>query len=776
MKTILSISIFIPSFILHLHCLASAPHSQQVTIIDGLANTYNIRTKTSVLKDLHNSYLLHELLKKDSNQLNPFKPSIKYNFGFTNSAYWYHFSLKNITTTAQQLILNINYPDLNVVDFYQLRRNNVIKSVYTGESRPFVAKDIQHRKLLFKIELPPKEQHDFYVKIFNHGDVVSFPAELHEAFYFFERDSKNSFQYSIYYGVCLFICLLNGFLFFQLKERTYLYYGLHVLCLALFVLNIDGISYQLFWPNSPWWSTHSLGFFGAMSNLFLLLFGYHLLAVRTLHRFFYYSFYVLTLLSIPMALFSFMSYYFLLISLMLLSVCCILTVTLLIVISASLSIKGYQPAYYILLGFLFFLLFSSIFQLENMGIIEANFYGIDIVKVGLIFESIFLMYAVINKFKRKEEFNIMLKSFSGSIAHELRNPLSNISVATTLISNVMNSSDRSQKNNEKAVNAIAIVKENCNRAFMVINMILKNIREEKIDRDEFETLSIQEVIHAALNEYAFSSENEKKKISLVTTSNFYFDGNKNLLMVVLFNLLKNSFYYLNIKPTGKISIWTEEGLTTNSLHFKDNGPGIPKQKIPTIFESFMTSGKEEGTGLGLAFCKKVMESFGGSISCESKLHKWTIISLTFPKLADTDNNISPQKEMFNNKIATTHASTILVVEDTLSNYKLTEILLEDYPFQLIWAKNGAEALTICLTSEKKIDLILMDIEMPVMGGVDALNAIRKIPIHSITPVLAVTSNISNTEEGEIYIKKGFDSFIQKPFSKEMLIACICNHI
>jgi signal transduction histidine kinase/CheY-like chemotaxis protein len=762
-------------FLLHLFCFASPPGNQQLVVIDGLAKTYNIRDQISVLKDLNNNYKLHEILEKDSDKPSQFKDSTKLNFGFTKAAYWYHFSLKNVTDTTQQLILNINYPDLNVVDFYQVKANKVLKSVFTGESRPFKAKDIRHRKLLFKIKIPRKEQHDFYVKVFNHGDTVSFPAQLQETFYFFEKDSQNSFLCSIYYGICLFIILLNGFLFFQLKESTYLYYGLYVLSLALFVLNMDGISYQLFWPNSPWWSTHSAGLFGAMSNLFLLLFGYHLLAIRTLHRFFYYSFYVLALLSIPMAVFSFISYYFLFISFMLLSICCVLTITLLIVISAFLSFKRHQPAYYFLLGFLFFLVFTTIFQLGNLGIIEANFYGIDIIKVGLFFEAIFLMYAVSYKFKRKEELNKVLKSFSGSIAHELRNPLANISVATSLFSSAINKKDNSQKNRKIALDATAIVNKNCKRAFMVIDMILKNIREEKINTDEFKTISIKEGLQATLKEYAFNSEIEKKKITLKTSPNFYFNGNKNLLMVVLFNVLKNSFYYLNMKPTGNISIWTEERVTTNSLQIKDNGPGIPKEKISTIFDSFMTSGKEDGTGLGLAFCKKVMESFGGSISCQSELNKWTTITLTFPKLAYTAQATTSHREVFKSKM-TMYTPTILVAEDTPSNFELIQLLLKGYPFQLIWAKNGKEVLSICLSSEKKIALILMDIEMPVMGGVEALKALRKIPTHSKTPVIAITSNISNAAEGEAYIKKGFDHFIPKPFSKEVLVTSIQNYL
>ncbi|MCS5663208.1 MAG: sensor histidine kinase, partial [Flavobacteriales bacterium] len=96
-------------------------------------------------------------------------------------------------------------------------------------------------------------------------------------------------------------------------------------------------------------------------------------------------------------------------------------------------------------------------------------------------------------------------------------------------------------------------------------------------------------------------------------------------------LFKNSLFYLVNKPDGKIQIRLENGKDMNTLYFKDNGLGIPKDKLSSIFDNFMTYGKKEGTGLGLAFCKRVMIAFGGDVTCQSEYGQWTQFVLTFPK-------------------------------------------------------------------------------------------------------------------------------------------------
>jgi two-component system, CAI-1 autoinducer sensor kinase/phosphatase CqsS len=148
------------------------------------------------------------------------------------------------------------------------------------------------------------------------------------------------------------------------------------------------------------------------------------------------------------------------------------------------------------------------------------------------------------------------------------------------------------------------------RGLMVSDMILANIRDEKIDTANFVDLSISSVVKSAIREFAFESETEKGLVSANLENDFKFRVDETMAIFVLINLLKNSLYY-----KAKINIWLDAD--KKCLYFKDDGVGIPADKLGSIFDSFFTSNKKGGTGLGLPFCKRVMLAFGGDISCKS---------------------------------------------------------------------------------------------------------------------------------------------------------------
>jgi signal transduction histidine kinase len=108
-------------------------------------------------------------------------------------------------------------------------------------------------------------------------------------------------------------------------------------------------------------------------------------------------------------------------------------------------------------------------------------------------------------------------------------------------------------------------------------------------------------------------------------------GDDILFTHVLFNLLKNALYYIRAASKGEISIWCEQNEKFNILHFKDTGLGMDKEVLEHIFERFFTRTRH-GSGVGLAFCKLVMQSFGGDIICDSVKGEYTDFTLSFPKI------------------------------------------------------------------------------------------------------------------------------------------------
>jgi len=225
-----------------------------------------------------------------------------------------------------------------------------------------------------------------------------------------------------------------------------------------------------------------------------------------------------------------------------------------------------------------------------------------------------------------------LQGLAGSIAHEMRNPLNQVSSSFFVIKNELSyNREKLPKEDLEAMDKMLDIGQRvCNRANMIIAMILQNIKDQKINTDTFKILSISQIVDKAIQEFAFTNQTDKERVKLTIDQNFEFNGDETLFIYVLFNLLKNSFFFLSAKPDLQVNIRLEKGEKVNTLYFKDNGLGIPKDKISTLFDNFITFGKKEGTGLGLAFCKRVMAAFRGDISCQSEIGQWTEFTLTFP--------------------------------------------------------------------------------------------------------------------------------------------------
>ena len=174
-------------------------------------------------------------------------------------------------------------------------------------------------------------------------------------------------------------------------------------------------------------------------------------------------------------------------------------------------------------------------------------------------------------------------------------------------------------------------------ASRIIDNILLMIRTLSSDNQinhEFQCSSIAKDIEDALEIYPFL-DHEKKLVTLDIKKDFTYHGNTILTKHLLFNLIKNSISSIKEAGKGEIQINLEKKETCNNIIFTDTALGIAKSDLKKIFDLFETNDKDNdrnkvGAGLGLAFCKMVMQSYGGNITCESTLGKHARFTLSFP--------------------------------------------------------------------------------------------------------------------------------------------------
>jgi two-component system, CAI-1 autoinducer sensor kinase/phosphatase CqsS len=366
----------------------------------------------------------------------------------------------------------------------------------------------------------------------------------------------------------------------------------------------------------------------------------------------------------------------------------------------------------------------------------------------------------------------LMRSLSGSIAHEMRNPLNSITNAIASVQNtlpVKPGSDASAKSYYRLShsdlidlhNIIEDSSDTLNSANKIIDSILSSLQGGEVVADEFIRIKSETAIDAALSRFPYTDSSEKQLIRVNTIKSFDFFGDYDLFFFVLFNLLKNALYYKD-QHNFSIEITTDATASENIISVRDKGPGIKPKYREVIFESFYTSNKKGGNGLGLSFCRRVIDSFGGTIICDSKEGEWTEFTITLPKYQSKKVQEIKKKVLRNKRI--------LITDDQFSSRLSITKYLSDLHCHIDQADNGLQA--IAMLSENRYDLIFMDFDMPFLNGDRAVMLIRSaqnidpsLALHyRDAPIIGMTS-LPEAEAEARAGKCGMNEVLAKPVSK-----------
>jgi CheY-like chemotaxis protein len=246
------------------------------------------------------------------------------------------------------------------------------------------------------------------------------------------------------------------------------------------------------------------------------------------------------------------------------------------------------------------------------------------------------------------------------------------------------------------------------------------------------------------------------------------------LTQVFTNLIKNAFKFTN---KGEVTYGYKTNNENQVIFFvKDTGIEIPPNKQQLIFEKFRQIEETEtrsygGSGLGLAICKEIVNLHNGKIWVDSELNKGSTFYFTLNAEIIDELNKTKTDNIIDNMIDL-NGKTILVVEDEESNYDLIEILLKKTGAEVVHAENGMEALAR-IKENQNINLVLMDLRMPVMNGFEATKTIRKT--NPKLPVIALTALAVKGDEARAR-QAGCTDYISKPIRKEKLYEVIGRYL
>jgi PAS domain S-box-containing protein len=371
---------------------------------------------------------------------------------------------------------------------------------------------------------------------------------------------------------------------------------------------------------------------------------------------------------------------------------------------------------------------------------------------------------------KAEESDNLKTAFLHNISHEIRTPMNAIIGFSALLKE-----PNLDTHNQHSY--IDIINQSCDHLLGVVSDIIEisNIETGSILINKKE-INLNKTLKNLVAGYNKDSENNIRiKCETGLPEDFatiMTDSDK--LIKILSNLLKNA-----VKFTDKGEVEVGYTLKDEQLEFyvSDTGIGISPEQHSKIFERFYQvestiARKYEGTGLGLPISKAYVELLGGKIWLKSEPGKGSVFYFTLPYIHTGATDISGSNGLFLKREKSNGDKTILIAEDEENNYMLLVKLLSSAKIKLLHAKNGKEAVDFC-ESVKDIDLILMDIKMPVMDGYSATQEIRKI--YPDLPVIALTAYAFEADR-EKAISCGCNEYLSKPVKKELLLETVYKYL
>ena len=363
--------------------------------------------------------------------------------------------------------------------------------------------------------------------------------------------------------------------------------------------------------------------------------------------------------------------------------------------------------------------------------------------------------------EKAEESNRLKTAFMANMNHEIRTPMN----AIIGFSNLMLEADYEQKDR-----FAKIINTSAQQLMSLINDIieLSTLQSDKNNKPVKQKIALNTLINDVFDIIKMSNSKGIPMFNNISVDeqNVIINTNPEKFKQIITNLLSNAIKYTK---DGFVEISAKVKKNRLSLFIKDTGMGIPEKDLDKIFNTFyraenVTKEAIRGTGLGLSIVKSICDILDIDISVQSKLNEGT----TFKLEMDCEFNNSVTEKTKVNKIENTSEELpkhkILVAEDELSNFLFLEAILKKHKIAIDHAQNGKEAVKMALKND--YDLILMDIKMPEMDGIEASKIIRSTG--EKTPIVAQSAFASEAKRNEAS-EAGINDYITKPIDPNELM-------
>jgi len=357
----------------------------------------DISSSFSYIKLENKTYTSNEIIEKSEQNL--FLPLNKDHskFGFTDSIFWIKVHSKNHTSIKKTKILELNHPSLDTIDIYELEDQKLILKKELGDLRVY-DKSAFMPNPHYEFVLSPKQEKVFFIKIVSTG-TLNIGISVQDVNTYNLYSSTQVKWLTFYFGAVLIMLMYNFIIYLIIKNRSFLYYVLFHISYLLFALSLSGISFELFWPNTPGINRYVLPITMPLTGAFSLLFAIHFLNIKLISNTLYKFLFILMVISFIMSLLPFTTGYS--VAIQLGSLISFIIAIVLFIVSLYLAIfKKNTDALFYFVAWSFFCVGVVISHLSNIGLIPSTILTNFSSQIGSFFEVLLLSIALAYSYNR----------------------------------------------------------------------------------------------------------------------------------------------------------------------------------------------------------------------------------------------------------------------------------------------------------------------------------------------------------------------------------------
>jgi len=722
-----------------------------------------------------------------------------YNFGFSNSAYWFYLSA---LTGDEDYYLELGSPLIDKVEFWNLLDPS--GPLKAGESIPLAQLSEFHLMPLFHLKNGPH-----LLRIEDEGSVPLI-FSLYTPQQLARNRNGNLLFHGLFYGLLLFTFFLSIFSYLILKDQVFFEYSLMILS-GIFTFSVfDGLFRFYLIPDLSTWTYNRL--FGLMVHLLLLTslrFSLQFLAIKQHNPQLIWPFKILSwALWVNLPLLFWIDYQ--------------LASKILVLFSLAVFSGMFLLGFYCRLrqvpGSSFFLAAFFIMQtsgialaLQFLAVVKGSLLVDQAVHLGLTASVLLLVFALahrirlmdvkvietsrqlleqktayVNEIEHKNleltRLDQLKDDFLANTSHELNTPLFGmIGLTENLLETIGPKLTAAEQDQMRLVTSMGKKLTNLIRDILDFSS-LKN-GKIKLDIRPLDFAPMARMVLDLLTPLV-KDRNLKLVFNLPPDLPWVL-GDESRLQQILFNLLGNAIKYTE---SGHVTLSAEVMPNLVWISVEDTGQGIARKNWSKLFERFVTQAgpvvSEMGsTGLGLSITLKLIELQGGELKLDSRPGQGSRFSFSLPRAGQGENppvlipkegiDWSPASSSLNQKKTDPRGVKLLVIDDEPGNRALLQRILEQHGFEVLLATGGPEGLEIL--EEYSPDLVLLDVMMPILNGFEVSTRIRQQFTPKQLPILLLTARNQAGDLG-MALEAGANDYLSKPILQQELIARIEMHL